>query len=751
MVRDDSTDAAILVWINSFIEDEQVTDINELIDGVILFKVVSQIIPKYCSKQDAQVQNPGGQWVLGLKNLKLIVSLIEGYHMTMDVEMDLSFVDTAVIARQQDPGLVRDHLIFLIEAVLFTAVHCDRSQQFIGTILDLPEHTQDCLMHLIQDMDLRVGDRGSPHKASNSSSHAARPARLMSTGQLQAPPSVAPTPGPVYEPTATVFDEDKEKLAKQVEAFRAQVAQLEAANKELDFERTQLNTELDAASMNREALERSMRARQSMVIATTEQKYQSLQNEVDKIHEKLYNATTRANDAEAQLKAARSEAETFRRQVDTQAGRIESLTISLHKAEASATDKERQIAALKTSVAKLDEMNEQLAAELQTPTEASDEITRRVADLEDQLEQAHTAAVLNEKEIARWQQKARDAEDRAEVSEQSCEAVQVRLASVTTEIQELYERNTELQTRATQEDVMARVEKRIAAVSELKMRTGTELATELKLTQERLGRATARADEAIATIAQERGRIAELEDVIADLNREIEGKNAVIERLGDERLSQPAQELATRVSELEERLAAALEGAAQAEVYRARLAEVRAAVDTDTLSTVTKLTELLDRGVPTVAPISTGGSTDAMAVQLETTRAELRDTTQRLYKAEEAKDQLAQEVSELRAVKEAKSERTFVEATESAKTQSRVHELEAELERVKAEAQARLQRAARGANKRDIEETLKITAFASIGMQLQQVVQEKEKLEEEYRYETARLRRIIAVTRGDKG
>ncbi len=690
--------------------------------------------------------NCDGQWVKCLQNLRLLVRLLEETNSSADLTIDLEFIDVAAIARQQDSTLVHEQLLLLCAAMLFTAVHSPQAQTFIDGILNLEEGTQSTLMVLIQDMDKRLEFMAGGN----------------SVGSSTLPPSMAPSTAPNPTPTpmstaparprlgdvggmtpgAVYMDADRESLMHKMSEYRRQIATLQRENYALDNDRVGLLNRLETESLTQEQMARLNKEQMNALLSEATTRCEVLQQSVDAANEKMMQAEQRAAEFEQRLGDA-----TRRLRVDgTRVAELEEkLTSQMHatsKAELAAATQAQELKAARATMAKLEEVNQTLLDRLGddqvrvgSAVGASEQLAKVEAELHAEMRRAAQAEV----DIKRWRDKAAALEDAGRDAAGTIEGLQLKLTATTDEFERVMRENSTLLTKVQQGEVMARVDQRMAEITELKNRNSVQLASDLKMALERVELADQRMRDGMVRAAEAEARAADLETELEDARADMAHKDRVIEEVGGQAIASHTAETASRIADLEDRLHAALGRAAEVDVLRRRLDEVREAARGGTDAMLEKLRAIADARSEATPIVPSGASADQLHVALESARAEVREVTERLAAAEKARADQAVSLSQ--------SQRP-VDGEQLAEVQAELRRVETDLRMTRAEHDRFVKQAARGGSQRDIEEALKLTAFTNVGLQMMRLRYDMDRAAREHAEEVARLRRIIAAKSG---
>lgn len=130
--------------------------LEELCDGSIIASVLAELAPDHFTPSTSSA---GGNWAVGVSNLKAIVAALEVYYRDVLGKRvaDLDTLDCKAIARNNDT----EELLNLMEVVIGVAILCDDKAVHIQEIFSLSQETQKELQVLIECVMGRVSDVGA--------------------------------------------------------------------------------------------------------------------------------------------------------------------------------------------------------------------------------------------------------------------------------------------------------------------------------------------------------------------------------------------------------------------------------------------------------------------------------------------------------------------------------------------------------------------------------------------------------------
>lgn len=157
---------SLLQWLATFQLDGQPAieykkdAFYNLADGYICAKILNQIVPLYFTDkwlEGIRPVAPNGSWRLRVSNLKRILQKINDYDSDLsNSQFRLSAItpDVTVIAQNFDP----DQISRLIQLILFCAISCDKKQDYIAKIRDLPTQVKQDIKEAIEEILVRNDD-----------------------------------------------------------------------------------------------------------------------------------------------------------------------------------------------------------------------------------------------------------------------------------------------------------------------------------------------------------------------------------------------------------------------------------------------------------------------------------------------------------------------------------------------------------------------------------------------------------------
>lgn len=153
--------SSLLKWLNTFqldgknaAEPEKDAYYN-LADGYVCARILNQISPPYFSDKwldGIKPVAPNGSWRLRVSNLKRILQKIYDYASDLQSPQfrppSAITPDVSVIAQNFDP----DQICRLIQLILFCAISCDKKQDYIEKIRDLPTEVKQDIKEAIEEL-----------------------------------------------------------------------------------------------------------------------------------------------------------------------------------------------------------------------------------------------------------------------------------------------------------------------------------------------------------------------------------------------------------------------------------------------------------------------------------------------------------------------------------------------------------------------------------------------------------------------
>lgn len=147
-----------------------------LADGYVSARILNQISPHYFTDKwldGIKPVPPNGSWRLRVSNLKRILQKIHDYASDLQSsQFRLSAInpDVTVIAQNFDP----DQICRLIQLILFCAINCDKKQDYIEKIRDLPTQVKQDIKEAIEELLVRNNDSQQNSNTSHVGNESAR-------------------------------------------------------------------------------------------------------------------------------------------------------------------------------------------------------------------------------------------------------------------------------------------------------------------------------------------------------------------------------------------------------------------------------------------------------------------------------------------------------------------------------------------------------------------------------------------------
>lgn len=169
---------SLLQWLATFELDGQpsVELKNEayynLADGYVSARILNQICPQYFTDKwldGIKPVPPNGSWRLRVSNLKRILQKIHDYASDLQSpQFRLSAItpDVAVIAQNFDP----DQISRFIQLIFFCAISCDKQQEYIERMSNLPTQVQEDIKEAIKELLIKNVNEGDVQKLNASQS-----------------------------------------------------------------------------------------------------------------------------------------------------------------------------------------------------------------------------------------------------------------------------------------------------------------------------------------------------------------------------------------------------------------------------------------------------------------------------------------------------------------------------------------------------------------------------------------------------
>lgn len=159
--------SSLLKWLNTFqldgksaAEPERDAYYN-LADGYVCARILNQISPPYFTDKwldGIKPVPPNGSWRLRVSNLKRILQKIYDYASDLQSPQfrppSAITPDVSVIAQNFDP----DQICRLIQLILFCAINCDKKQDYIEKIRDLPTEVKQDIKEAIEELLIKNDD-----------------------------------------------------------------------------------------------------------------------------------------------------------------------------------------------------------------------------------------------------------------------------------------------------------------------------------------------------------------------------------------------------------------------------------------------------------------------------------------------------------------------------------------------------------------------------------------------------------------
>lgn len=155
--------SSLLQWLSTFqLAGQPAVELKKdayynLADGYVCARILNQIIPLYFTDkwlEGIKPVAPDGSWRLRVSNLKRILQKIHDYDSDLsNSQFRLSAInpDVTVIAQNFDP----DQISRLIQLILFCAITCDKKQDYIAKIRDLPTQVKQDIKEAIEEILVR--------------------------------------------------------------------------------------------------------------------------------------------------------------------------------------------------------------------------------------------------------------------------------------------------------------------------------------------------------------------------------------------------------------------------------------------------------------------------------------------------------------------------------------------------------------------------------------------------------------------
>lgn len=158
---------SLLQWLDTFEIDGKVSiELNvdayyNLADGYVCAKILNQISPQYFTDKwldGIKSVAPNGSWMLRRSNLNRILQKIYDYASDLQSNQFRPCViepkDVAVIAQNFDPNQINR----LIQLILFCAINCDKKQDYIEKIRNLPTEVKQDIKEAIEELLINKKD-----------------------------------------------------------------------------------------------------------------------------------------------------------------------------------------------------------------------------------------------------------------------------------------------------------------------------------------------------------------------------------------------------------------------------------------------------------------------------------------------------------------------------------------------------------------------------------------------------------------
>lgn len=171
--------SSLLQWLATFeIDGKTSVELKDdayynLADGFVCAKILNQISPQYFTDKwldGIKAVAPNGSWRLRVSNLKRILQKIYDYASDLQsstFEASAIQPDVAVIAQNFDP----DQISRLIQLILFCAINCDKKQDYIERIHNLPTQVKQDIKEAIEELLIDNNQKpNASHIGNNSTS-----------------------------------------------------------------------------------------------------------------------------------------------------------------------------------------------------------------------------------------------------------------------------------------------------------------------------------------------------------------------------------------------------------------------------------------------------------------------------------------------------------------------------------------------------------------------------------------------------
>ena len=142
-----SVENSIITWLNSFeFVKPKITALQELSDGIVLFKILQEVSSQIWKDSGMNLTNPSND-LDRMKNVSCLFSGIQEFYRSkllkdvLEDELDLENV-----CKHKNTN----EIIKLCELTIGVVVQCDEKDEYINTIINLDEETQADLMKIIQ-------------------------------------------------------------------------------------------------------------------------------------------------------------------------------------------------------------------------------------------------------------------------------------------------------------------------------------------------------------------------------------------------------------------------------------------------------------------------------------------------------------------------------------------------------------------------------------------------------------------------
>lgn len=168
--------SSLLQWLATFhINKQPAVELKDdayynLADGYVCARILNQISPTYFTDrwlEGIKPVAPNGSWRLRVSNLKRILQKIHDY--ASDLQSSQFMLgpinpDVTVIAQNFEP----DQICRLIQLILFCAINCDKKQDYIEKIRDLPTQVKQDIKEAIEELLVKNTSGNPQHNVRSS-------------------------------------------------------------------------------------------------------------------------------------------------------------------------------------------------------------------------------------------------------------------------------------------------------------------------------------------------------------------------------------------------------------------------------------------------------------------------------------------------------------------------------------------------------------------------------------------------------